>query len=285
MEQRAVIRFLTLEGLRARAIATELGDVYHPDALALPTVKKWRKRFVQGRTSLSDDPRSGRSLTNDLVAAIASMLKERPFASCKVLSQHFRIVKATCLQILHDNLAMKKFNLRWAPYAWDANQKTERVTLSHELLAVLETSHPTGFQNIITGDESWFFLYYPRSSIWAHSREEVPERLSQKIDWEKCLVSILWSVTGIRSLVDVPRGTAYNSAFLCEIIVPSLVDGICSHSRRKSLKGLYLHLDNALPHIIRGAPLNVFAQQKSNECLTRLRAQTWHQATSSSLVF
>jgi hypothetical protein len=33
----------------------------------------------------------------------------------------------------------------------------------------------------LTGDESWFFSYYPRNSIWAHSRAEVPERLSQEL--------------------------------------------------------------------------------------------------------
>jgi hypothetical protein len=40
MEQRAVIRFLTLKGLRASAIAAELDSVYGTEALALSTVKK-----------------------------------------------------------------------------------------------------------------------------------------------------------------------------------------------------------------------------------------------------
>jgi hypothetical protein len=40
MEQRAVIRFLTLKGLRAGAIVAELRCVYKEDALALATVKK-----------------------------------------------------------------------------------------------------------------------------------------------------------------------------------------------------------------------------------------------------
>jgi hypothetical protein len=40
MEQRVMILFLTLKGLKARAIHTELKSVYVPDALALPTMKK-----------------------------------------------------------------------------------------------------------------------------------------------------------------------------------------------------------------------------------------------------
>jgi transposase len=57
MEQRAVIRFFTLKGLKARDIQAELKSVYGPEALALSTVKKWRKRFHEGRTDLIDDPR------------------------------------------------------------------------------------------------------------------------------------------------------------------------------------------------------------------------------------
>ena len=233
MEQRAVIRFLTLKGLHAGAIVAELRCVYKEDALALATVKKWRKRFVEGRTSLCDNPRSERSLSNDLAEAIASMLREKPFASCKALCLQFRIVKTTCLRILHDNLGMKKFNLRWVPHALNSNQKAERVTLSHEILAVLESNRRNSFRSVITGDESWFFLYYPRDSIWAQSRDEVPERISEKIDSEMCLISILWSVNGIHSLEDVPKGTTDDSAFFCDIIVPSLVHVLCSDSARR----------------------------------------------------
>jgi hypothetical protein len=46
MEQRAAIRFLTLKRLHASAIAAELKSVYETDALALLTVKKWRKHFM-----------------------------------------------------------------------------------------------------------------------------------------------------------------------------------------------------------------------------------------------
>jgi hypothetical protein len=125
MEQRAVIRFFTIKGFPSRAIVAELLSVYAADALARPTVKKWRKCFAQGRTSLCNDPRSGRALTNDLAKAIALMLKERPFFSCKVLCRHFGIAKAGRLRILHDDLDMKKCNLRWVSHTLDANQNGE----------------------------------------------------------------------------------------------------------------------------------------------------------------
>jgi hypothetical protein len=58
MEQHAVIRFMTLKKLFARDISAELEGMYGHEALSLSAVKKWRKRFVDGRTTLEDDPQS-----------------------------------------------------------------------------------------------------------------------------------------------------------------------------------------------------------------------------------
>jgi hypothetical protein len=49
----------------------------------------------------------------------------------------------------------------------------------------------SSFQRIITGNMSWCFFSYFRDSVWAVSPDELPQRLKQKIDTEKCLVSIL----------------------------------------------------------------------------------------------
>jgi transposase len=65
-EQRAVIRVLTVNGLRAKEKEMELASMYGYDALQISAVKKWRTRFVQGRTELGDDPRSGRPANSDL---------------------------------------------------------------------------------------------------------------------------------------------------------------------------------------------------------------------------
>jgi hypothetical protein len=74
------------------------------------------------------------------------------------------------------------------------------------------------------------------------------QKIQSKNDPEKCLISLLWSVNGIHSLVDVPKGSIYNSAFNCDPVIPSPFDGITLHSRRKSLKRSIIQLDNACPH-------------------------------------
>jgi hypothetical protein len=112
MEQRTAILFPTLKRFPASAIPAELKSVYQTEALALSTMKQWCKHFAEGETSLSDDPRCGRRLLNDIAEAISSILKERLYLSFKVLCRHFCIVKGTCLRILHNTFGMRKFDLR-----------------------------------------------------------------------------------------------------------------------------------------------------------------------------
>jgi hypothetical protein len=66
MESKAVVRFFALKRLNPEDIHTELLSVYEPDTFALLIVYKRHYHFVNGRTELCDDSRSGRCLRNDL---------------------------------------------------------------------------------------------------------------------------------------------------------------------------------------------------------------------------
>jgi hypothetical protein len=107
MEQRPVVRCLTLRGLKSGQIIAELKMVYELNALALSTVRKGCKRFLEGRLDLSDNPTSERPLAHDLAEAIRSVLQKRPTTSRSVLCRHLTIASGSCLRILQDDLALK----------------------------------------------------------------------------------------------------------------------------------------------------------------------------------
>jgi transposase len=79
LEQRAVIRCLTLKGLSADEIATELQSVYCTDALRYAAFSKWRLYFQDGSDDLFGFTRSGRHSRTDPAAAIQSRLETFPF--------------------------------------------------------------------------------------------------------------------------------------------------------------------------------------------------------------
>jgi hypothetical protein len=154
-----VVHFFTPKDLSPKEIHIELEPVYMDEALCLHTVDKWHERFMQRRTELFDNPRSGRPLRNDLVDFLRAMIQEFPFASCNRLCIHFRFAKSTCLRILHDVLHLQKFNLRWV-YSLDDSHEAERVSLSTDFLTILKEDQQKGFVQVITGDESWFYFDY-----------------------------------------------------------------------------------------------------------------------------
>jgi hypothetical protein len=79
MEQRDVLRFVTLKRLDPQQIHSELESVCHEDALALPTISKRQVCFRDGRTELSDDPRSGTPRKNDFAEAFCPGEKNARF--------------------------------------------------------------------------------------------------------------------------------------------------------------------------------------------------------------
>jgi hypothetical protein len=104
MEQRAVVRSLTLKKLSARDITAELERVYGHEALSQSAMKKCRKRFVKGRITLEDDTPSGRPPRSDLFESLSALIDESPFISCKSMCQMLRLPKTTCLCVLHQDL-------------------------------------------------------------------------------------------------------------------------------------------------------------------------------------
>jgi hypothetical protein len=59
MEQRAVVRFLTLKKPSAKCIRVESEKVDANEVLCLSAVKKWRRRLANAKITLKDDPRLG----------------------------------------------------------------------------------------------------------------------------------------------------------------------------------------------------------------------------------
>jgi hypothetical protein len=93
MEQRAIVRFFTLKKLSAKDIRAELEGVFGHEVLSLSAVKKWPKRFANGRNNLEADPRPERRPQSDLCGSVRTLIEESPFIACKGMCQMLRIAE------------------------------------------------------------------------------------------------------------------------------------------------------------------------------------------------
>ena len=80
-------------------------------------VFKWHKRFKDGRESIEDDERGGRSpsVRSTVVRKVRDLINEDRRFTVRILSSDVGISKSTVQRILKEDLNMSKVSARWVP--------------------------------------------------------------------------------------------------------------------------------------------------------------------------
>ncbi|XP_076223908.1 protein GVQW3-like [Nomia melanderi] len=115
LEHRAVIKFLTIEGLTPNQIKERMDNVYSDSASSYSLIKNWSKLFRWGRESIEDDPRSSRPV-NEAIPENVKLVEEIVLSNrrlkTKEIAKRATLSKTTVLRILHDHLGMSKISAR-----------------------------------------------------------------------------------------------------------------------------------------------------------------------------
>jgi hypothetical protein len=83
-------------------------------------------------------------------------MQKYPFASARVIAQHFLTTVSTVNDILQRELGMTKFSRRWVSHFLSPAQNVACAEASQIILQVLQDAESNGFEGIATGDESCF---------------------------------------------------------------------------------------------------------------------------------
>jgi hypothetical protein len=78
---RAAVRLLTHKGLKGKKIEMEFVFVHGDEAIQISALMRRGMRFLQGRTKLRGELRSGTFANADLTQVIADLIRGRPFLS------------------------------------------------------------------------------------------------------------------------------------------------------------------------------------------------------------
>jgi transposase len=79
-----------------------LQQAYGEDCLSRTKCYEWYQRFKSGRTSIEDDPKSGRpsSTGDDHIEKVRSMIRENRRLTVREVSEEVGICKSSCYTIL-----------------------------------------------------------------------------------------------------------------------------------------------------------------------------------------
>jgi len=171
-EQRMCIKFCAIFGKSATETLTVIQQVFGDQTLSCAQAFQWHARFKTGRISVDDDEHTGRPTsctTPETVAQIQELFRQDQRRTIHNIAEEVGVGYGTCQQVLMEELGMHCVAAKFVPRNLTADQKQQCVNVCTELRQ-LTSDDETFLSRVITGDESWVYVYDPetkqQSSQW-----------------------------------------------------------------------------------------------------------------------
>ncbi|GFO45365.1 histone-lysine N-methyltransferase SETMAR [Plakobranchus ocellatus] len=183
-------------------------------------VYQWCTWFGEGRTSLGDEPKSGRSkrsTNEENTTRVDELIRCDRRMKIREIALKLGIPKITVHEIVHDTLRYRKVSARWVPKMLTEDHKLQRVEISQRLLQRCQQDNEMRIRRILV------------------SKCRGPQ------------ATVFWDAKGVILLDILPQGQCINAARYC-----STLDRFKETIRRKRpgllRRGVVLLHDNATPH-------------------------------------
>src|SRR6185312_5363779 len=142
---------------------------------------KFNAGFVNSRTEMRvfrDKARSGRpreAVTSEKIAKVDELVNDDPHITTTELATQVGISRERITHILRNELDFHKVCAKWVPHKLSEDNKRLRVEVSKQLLETLKE----GYNNIITGDETWIYFFTVSSKeankVWIEKGKNRPQ--------------------------------------------------------------------------------------------------------------
>jgi len=115
-EQRVIIRFLHLRGMKPIEIHQQLSETCNDGFMDVKNVRSWARQFTEGRTSCENKPKEPpprTSRSEDMIARVEQMVMEDRRLTVRQIAANAGISVGSVDTILHDDLKLRKVYARW----------------------------------------------------------------------------------------------------------------------------------------------------------------------------
>ncbi|GFV53550.1 putative DD34D transposase [Trichonephila clavipes] len=129
--------------------------------------------------------------------------------------------KMVVYKIISEDHGMRKICAKLVPKVLTDVQKQNRKTVSKDLLERIE-EEPHFFDNVITGDESWFFQYDSetkrQSNEWHTPQSPRQKKARMSKSRMKAMLIVFFDKKGVVHSEFVPERQTVNGAFYVEVL-------------------------------------------------------------------
>ena len=133
------------------------------------SVFEWLKRFKEGRESVRDDKRCGRSKevrTPELIDQKKTFMDKDRRVSIETISAQFDVSVENIHTVIWEELKMRKICAKFVPRVLREDQKERLCHDSREMVELIN-SDPTVLDALVACDESWIYCYDPETNSWS----------------------------------------------------------------------------------------------------------------------
>jgi len=180
------------------------------------------------------------------------ILEDRRISAKSIIGEQQGISREWVVEsIIHEDLDMQKFSVKWVPKCLNVDKKCQRCESSEQLLEFFWHNPNDFLSRLVTMDETCLYHYESetkqQSMEWWHNGSPHPKKLQVQKSAGKVLASIFWDQDGILLIYYLPKGQTINEEYYSSLLV-QFKDILKEKRRGKDTKGvLFLH-DNAPAH-------------------------------------
>jgi len=163
---------------------------------SLTTIRYWFHKFKLGRTSVSDEERSGRRIqvtAEEMIEKIHGIVLNDRRINVREIVDIVGILHKRVLNNLHQQLEMKKLSARWVLRLLIVDQKRIRMDICKKVLCQFQRN-PTDFlRRFITVGEIWVRHYTPetkqQSKQWISHGKCAPKKAKAVLSARKVMAT------------------------------------------------------------------------------------------------
>ena len=166
LEERYAITFCSKLGKNASETYGMLQTAFGPFCINQASVFEWHKRFKEGKKSVRDDERCGRSKevrTPELICQIKNFMDKNRRVSIETISAQFDVSVGIVHTIIREDLKMRKICAKFVPRVLREDQKERHCHDIREMVELIN-SDPAVLDALVTCDESWIYCYDPETT-------------------------------------------------------------------------------------------------------------------------
>ena len=149
----------------ARETYGMIQTAFRPSCMNRASAFEWHKRFKEGRPSVRDDKRCGKSKevrTPELIGQIDNVMDKDPHVSIATISAQFDVSVGTVHIIIRWKLKMREISAKILLSVLRKDQKERRCHDCREMVELINSDLAV-LDALVTCDESWIYCYDPET--------------------------------------------------------------------------------------------------------------------------